>query len=142
MCLRHAVWRGARTARPRRISTQGENAMTSAKIALLATAAIFAPGLTTTPAGAARTTGHALDKPADIRGPSKAAQDAKKAPAAPTMGQALNTPVDVGEPSKELKDAARNRPLPRRPWEKPCIRRSIRDRRRRNRPEAESKPKD
>lgn len=80
--------------------------MTSAKIALLGTAAIFALGLTTMPAGAARTTGHALNKPADIRGPSKAAQDAKKAPAAPTMGQALNTPVDVGEPSKELKDAA------------------------------------
>jgi len=76
--------------------------MTSAKIALLATAAIFALGLTTMPAGAARTTGHALNKPADIR-----AQDAKKAPAAPTMGQVLNTPVDVGEPSKELKDAAK-----------------------------------
>ena len=74
--------------------------MTSAKIALLATAAIFALGLTTMPAGAARTTGHALNKPADIRGPSKAAQDAKKAPAAPTMGQALNTPVDVGEPRR------------------------------------------
>jgi hypothetical protein len=81
--------------------------MTSAKIALLGTAAIFALGLTHCLPEPARTAGHALNKPADVRGPSKAVQDPKKAPAAPTMGQALNTPVDVGGPSKKLKDAAK-----------------------------------
>jgi len=82
--------------------------MTSAKFALLSTAAIFALGLMTLPAGPAVTTGEVLNTPVDTTGPSLAAQEAAKtAPAAPTTGQVLNTPVDAGLPPKEMQDAAK-----------------------------------
>jgi hypothetical protein len=82
--------------------------MTSAKFALLSTAAIFALGLMTLPAGAAVTTGEVLNTPVDTGDPSLAAQEAAKtAPAAPTTGQVLNTPVDAGLPPKEMQDAAK-----------------------------------
>jgi hypothetical protein len=48
------------------------------------------------------------------------------------MGQALNTPVDVEEPSKELKDAAKKSVAAAPTMGEACIRRSIRDHRRRN----------
>jgi hypothetical protein len=82
--------------------------MKSARFALLSTAAIFALGLTTLPAGAAVTTGQVLNTPVDTGGPSPAAQEAaKSASAAPTTGQVLNTPVDTGLPPKEMQDAAK-----------------------------------
>jgi hypothetical protein len=82
--------------------------MKSARFVLLSTAAIFALGLTTLPAGAALTTGQVLNTPFDTGGPSPAAVDASKnAPAAPTTGQVLNTPVDAGLPPKEMQDAAK-----------------------------------
>jgi len=83
--------------------------MTSAKIALLSTAAIFALGLTTLPAGAALTTGQVLNTPVDAGAPPKNDEQASKkaAAAAPTMGEALHTPVDKGEPPKEMQEAAK-----------------------------------
>ena len=82
--------------------------MTSAKIALLSTAAIFALGLTTLPAGAALTTGQVLNTPVDAGAPPKSAAEAsKKAAPVPTMGEALHTPVDKGEPPKEMQEASK-----------------------------------
>jgi hypothetical protein len=82
--------------------------MTSAKIALLSTAAIFALGLTTLPAGAALTTGQVLNTPVDAGAPPKSAAEAsKKAAPGPTMGEALHTPVDKGEPPKEMREASK-----------------------------------
>jgi hypothetical protein len=82
--------------------------MTSAKIALLSTAAIFALGLMTLPAGAALTTSQVLNTPVDTGAPPKASADAaKKAAPGPTMGEALHTPVDKGEPPKEMEEASK-----------------------------------
>jgi hypothetical protein len=83
--------------------------MTSAKFALLSTAAIFALGLTTLPAGAALTTGQVLNTPVDVGAPPKEMQDAAKkaAAAAPTMGEALHTPIDKGEPPKQMQEASK-----------------------------------
>jgi hypothetical protein len=88
---------------------QQKGAMTSAKFALLSTAAIFALGLTTLPAGAALTTGQVLNTPVDVGAPPKEMQDAAKkaAAAAPTMGEALHTPIDKGEPPKQMQEASK-----------------------------------